>query len=50
MLGPGIAGLMQHVPLVEEDAPLDKLFNELTATISRREWRLDWADDRERAE
>ena len=26
------------------------LFNELTATISRREWRLDWADDRERAE
>ncbi len=50
MLGAGITALMQHVPLVEEDAPLDKLFNELTATISRREWRLDWADDRERVE
>jgi histidine ammonia-lyase len=50
MLGPGIAALMQHTPLIEEDAPLDKLLTELTGAISRRDWRLDWANDLERAE
>jgi histidine ammonia-lyase len=50
MLGPGITALMQHTPLIEEDAPLDKLLGELTGAMSRRDWRLDWANDLERAE
>ncbi len=50
MLGPGVAALVKTSPLIEEDAPLDKRLNEMTAAIARREWRLDWPGDAERAE
>jgi hypothetical protein len=50
MIGPGIAALMDKAPLIEEDAPLDKLLADLTSAIARREWRLDWPEDVEQAE
>lgn len=50
MLGPGVTALVKTSPMIEEDAPLDRRLNEISAAISRREWRLDWPDDAERAE
>jgi histidine ammonia-lyase len=50
MIGPGIAALMDKAPLIEEDAPLDKLLGDLTSAIARREWRFDWPEDVEQAE
>ncbi len=50
MIPPGVAALMEIAPTIEEDAPLDKRLAELTATIARREWRLDWPGDSEAAE
>ena len=49
MLGPGLAALVKASPMIEEDAPLDKRLNDMTAAIAKREWRFDWPDDAERA-
>lgn len=50
MIPAGVTALMNAAPLVEEDAPLDKLLTELTAAISRQEWRAEWPRDVEAAE
>ncbi len=50
MIGPGLTALMQASPLIEEDAPLDKRLTDITESIARRQLRLDWAGDTERAE
>jgi histidine ammonia-lyase len=50
MIGAGVAALIEGAPLIEEDSPLDQRLASLTAMIAERAWRLDWADDRERAE
>jgi histidine ammonia-lyase len=49
MIPPGIAALREAAPLIEEDAPLDKRWADLTGAISRRDWRLDWPGDAETA-
>jgi len=46
----GVLALMELAPLVEEDAPLDKVLTALTEAIAQRRWRLDWPDDAEKAE
>ena len=45
MIGPGITALMQTVPLVEEDAPLDKILAELTGAIAQRAWKVKWPSE-----
>ena len=49
MLPAGVAALMERAPLIEEDAPLDKVLAELTGAIARRDWRCDWPGDAEPA-
>lgn len=50
MIPAGVSALMELTPLVEEDAPLDKVLTAMTDAIAQRQWRLDWPDDAERAE
>jgi histidine ammonia-lyase len=50
MVPADVAALMERTPLVEEDAPLDKVLTALTGAIAQREWRLDWPGDAESAE
>jgi histidine ammonia-lyase len=42
MIGPELSALMETVPLVEEDAPLDRLLNDLTGAMARRAWVVRW--------
>jgi histidine ammonia-lyase len=50
MLPAGVGALMETAPLIEEDAPLDRILAELTQAIARRDWRLEWPGDTEPAE
>lgn len=47
MIPAGAAALMEDVPFIGEDAPLDVVLTKLASAISRREWRLDWPGDAE---
>jgi histidine ammonia-lyase len=50
MLPASLTALMEHAPFIDEDTPLDKQLAALTASIAKREWRLNWPDDPEPAE
>ncbi len=45
MIGPGMAALVEAVPFIEEDTPLDRRLVALTARIAQRDIPIDWAED-----
>ena len=51
MISPGVTALMKSAdtPMIDEDAPLDRLLGNLTGAIAAKTWKLEWPGEAEPA-